>query len=115
MERMAYAFHVLPDQVDDVRAAGRDIRFAAEDFGRSRKELGLSAISVWLQSSPQGPLVVLLVEGDLERYFASARNEPGIDGWLREKILQWTGSAAEKAAVYAFPQSEQLFRWSIDD
>lgn len=115
MERMVYAFHIAPGQEDDVRAAAADIRFAGEDFGRSRQTLGLTGISVWLQRTSQGHLVVLLVEGDVERYFASVRDEPGIDDWLREKILQWTGSEAETAAVYSFPQSEELFSWTGRD
>lgn len=113
-ERMVYAFRVTSGQEGEIRAAAADIRAIGEEYGRSREELGLTDISVWLQDGIEGPLVLLMVEGDLERYFKAAGEDPGIDGWFREKIAEWTGSSAAAADVYAYPQSEELFRWSAD-
>ena len=114
MDRIAYAFHITPGSEDDLKAAAADMRSAGLEFGRTRQEQGLTALGVWLQVTPRGSLVVVLLEGDLESYFQVIRGDPGIDAWFRDKILEWTGSEEETSAVYAYPQSEELFHWSID-
>lgn len=111
MDRMVYGFHVSPDMVDDVRDTAEAVRAAIADFARSRSELGLTELDVWLQPTPEGPLVLVGLGGDLNGYFGRIRSETGLDGWFREKIAQWIGSETEVERLYRYPQSEELFSW----
>ena len=111
MARMVYGFHVSPEHVDDIRKTAEDVRAALADFTRSRADLGLTELDVWLQSTPEGPLVIVGLAGDLDDYFGRIRLETGLDAWFREKISQWVGSEAEVETLYQYPQSEELFVW----
>jgi len=112
VERMAFAFRVAPGQEDDIRTVAASIRAAEPDFVRSRRAMGLSRLSAWLQATPEGFLVLLLTEGeDLQGYFEQALVDRGFDEWLREKLVEWTGSDLELSAVYRYPQSEEMFHW----
>ena len=112
MDRIAFAFRVAPGQEKDVMAVAAAIRAAEPDFIRSRRAMGLSRLSAWLQATPEGYLVLLLTEGEhLKGYFEQALVDRGFDAWLREKILEWTGSELEMSAVYRYPQSEEMFHW----
>lgn len=111
MDRMVYGFHVVPELVDDVRETAEIVRAAIADFARSRSELGLTELDVWLQSTPQGPLVIVGLGGELDGYFSRIRSDKGLDEWFREKIAQWVGSETEMERLYRYPQSKHLFTW----
>ncbi len=111
--RIAYAFPLVEGQKADVRAAAAGIGAAASDFGQTRRALGLTSLSVWLQEAPI-PLVVLVFEGDLETYFERASSDAGIDEWFRDKIREWCGSDEVAELVYRYPQSEELFSWTLE-
>ncbi len=110
--RIAYAFPIEEGQEDDVRRTAADIRAVFSEYGESRRALGLTALGVWLQTTDRGPLVIVLVEGDLESYFEAIAADKGIDEYFRDKIRQWTGSDEEMEKVYRFPQSEALVWWN---
>ena len=112
MGRIAFTVRIQPDQIADVRNASKDFNAAFEDFALSRKRLGLTALSAWLQEDEVGPCLVLYLEGDLESYFSSMQTESGIDEYIRQKVKEWTGSDEDALAALNYPQAEMLFDWS---
>ena len=69
MGRIAFALRVEPDQVGDLRKVAADLNSAFDGFVATRRELGLTSLSAWLQTAGGEPIVIVLAEGDLERYF----------------------------------------------
>ncbi len=108
---MVCAFQIVPEAVDDVRATARDVGASSDDFGNSRAELGLSELGVWLQTNAQGAFVMVEIAGDLDTYFHRIRTDTGLDGWIRDKMAQWVGSAEVAERLYENPNSEELFSW----
>jgi len=94
MKRIAWAFPIAAAREDDVRETAEEFRNAAfEDYARSRRDLGLERLDIWLQHTEGGPVVILLVEGDLERYFAEVKRATGVDGWFGDKLREWGASS----------------------
>ena len=111
MGRIAFAVPIQPDQIDDIRNAAKDFNAAFDDFVSSRKRLGLSTLSVWLQENEDGPCLVLYMEGDLENYFSSIQTESGIDEYIRQKVKEWTGSDRDPPVMFEYPHGDLLFDW----
>ena len=113
MEKVAFAVQVGPEHADDLRATSDAFKDAFDDFAASRKELGLTQMEVWLQSTTRGPLLVFVLEGKLADYFAYIRTASGVDEWMRQNILDWSPSQEDAEAAYRYPQSEALFEWKL--
>ena len=113
--RILCAFQIVPEEVDDVRATARVVLASSDDFGKTRAELGLTELRVWLQTNAQGSFMIVEVAGDLENYFHRIRTDAGLDGYLRDKIAQWVGSAEQAERLYEYPDSEELFSWRQGD
>lgn len=114
MDRIAFAFQVAPDQEADFVATNEVFADAFNDFAASRQELGLTRMEVWVQPTARGPLVIFVLEGQLEEYFAHIRTTSGVDEWMREKIKGWAVSPEEADAAYRYPQSVPAWVWSLE-
>lgn len=92
---IAFAIPLLPGKTETDRAAmrscGEGERRAA--FEASRKRLGITAESVWIQPTPAGDMVVVhVVANDLEAAFKGmATSEEPFDQWFREHCLDVHG------------------------
>ena len=113
MERVAFAVQVAPDHEDELRATSEAFKDAFDDFAASRRELGLTQMEVWVQSTSQGPLLIFVLEGALADYFAYISTASGIDEWMRQNIQAWSPSLEDAEAAYRYPQSESLFSWAL--
>ena len=111
MDRIAFAFQVAPEHEADFLATSEAFQDVFDDFAASRRDLGLTRMEVYAHPSTQGRMVVFVLEGQLESYFAHIRSASGVDEWMREKIIEWVGSESEVQRLYQCPQSEQLFAW----
>src|SRR3954447_18931933 len=86
-------FPVRAGKEDDARA------FAAETFGARRPEfeahlarVGVSRETWALQQTPMGSLIVVWVEGDVEKAFTDlATNDSDYMAWFRAQVLEVTG------------------------
>ena len=113
MERVAFAVQVAPEHADELRATSEAFKDAFDDFAASRKELGLTQMEVWIQSTSRGPLLIFVLEGALADYFAHIRTASGVDEWMRQNIQEWSPSSEDAEAAYSYPQSESLFSWAL--
>jgi hypothetical protein len=110
-DRLVSTFQILPEAVDDVRATARDVRASSDAYGQTRAELGLSEMRVWLHTTAQGSFMIVEIVGDLENYFHRIKADTGLDGWMREKVAQWVGSAELAERLYQYPENEELLSW----
>ena len=114
MDRIAFAYQLAPEHEVEFRATNEAFGDAFEDFAASRRELGLTRMEVWVQENPRGPIIIFVLEGQLESYFAHIRTASGVDEWMRQNIENWALSPGEAEAAYRYPQSEPVFVWSED-
>jgi hypothetical protein len=110
----AFALPIVPGQEDANR------RFAAEltgsrraDFEASRRRMGLTAERVWQQSTPQGTISVVYLEGDdLGKAFqVLATSRDPFDRWWHERVVEIHG--VDLRQPLPGPPNEQLIDWSI--
>ena len=115
MDRTVFAIQLASEMEADFKATVDAFQDAFEDFTKSRSELGLKRIEVWVQSTELGPLVIFVVEGeDLATYYTHIRTASGVDEWMRQSLERWALSQRDVEAGYRFPQSEPTFVWSVD-
>ena len=114
MGRVAFAVQVAPEHEAALQATNDAFKDAFDDFAASRKELGLTRMEVWVQSTSRGPLVIFVLEGELAEYFAHIRTASGVDEWMRQNIREWVLSAEDAEAAYQYPQSQAVFAWSLE-
>ena len=112
MDRIAFAVQLAADHDAEFRSTNEAFGDAFDDFVQSRRELGLTRMEVWVQPGAQGPLVIFVLEGNLEQYFAHVRTASGVDEWMRQNMQRWALSKEDAEAVYRYPQSEPAFVWA---
>jgi hypothetical protein len=94
MESFAFVFPVLPGKSEQLRAFAKQVMGArAAEMDSSRRPLGVTRETVWLQQTPMGDMGLVLLEGDnvvdANRRFA-ASTDP-YDVWFKETVLDVTG------------------------
>jgi hypothetical protein len=94
MASYGFVIPIRPEMIE------RDREFAAElsgprkaEFEESRARLGITREQVWLQETPQGPMVVVCLEADdIPGVFAGlATSQDPFDQWWRAQILEIHG------------------------
>ena len=114
MGRVAFAVQVTPDHEAELRSTADAFRDVFDEFAASRKELGLTRMEVWMQSTSRGPLLIFVLEGELAEYFAHISTASGVDEWMRQNIKEWSVSPEDAEAAYQYPQSQEMFAWSLE-
>jgi uncharacterized protein with GYD domain len=111
MATVAVAFPVLPGKSEDGRRFAQEVterqREAAESFGR----MGVTRESWYLQTTPQGDLVIVYMEADDPvRAFQTwaASNDP-YDQWFKRRAGAICGIDFNQPPP-ALP--EQIFHWA---
>ena len=94
MESFAIAFPVLPDKAEQARIFAKEVMGPrASEMDASRRPIGATRETLWLQSTPQGDMCIVLIEGEnvaeANRRFA-ASTAP-FDVWFKETIQEWSG------------------------
>jgi len=94
MESFAIVFPVLPGKAEQARIFGKEVMGArASEMNASRRPLGVTRETVWLQSTPQGDVCVVLIEAEdvaeANRMFA-ASTAP-FDVWFKETVQEFSG------------------------
>jgi hypothetical protein len=64
-----------------------------EEFDEFNERMGLTIHRVWLEQSPQGPLVVVVLDGPGAKDFMQkiAKSKESFDRWFREHISEYHG------------------------
>ncbi|MGP8124451.1 MAG: DUF6176 family protein [Nitrososphaerales archaeon] len=93
MVQFAAAFPVLPGKEDAVRQFSKDMQAKKKDFERSEKRMGVKRESWFLQSSPQGSLIIAHFEAkDLNKVMVGlAKSTDPFDVWMKNQVQQLTG------------------------
>ena len=94
MSSLAFAIPILPGKMDECRAWAGDVMGSRSgETTQSKSAIGLDRESCWIQSTPQGDMLVVLLEGDdvaaANRSFASS--ESPYDVWFKERVQSFSG------------------------
>lgn len=93
MPTMAIALPCLPGGADKLRALAKECAGARRDeFADFHRRVNLTREQWFLQSTPQGEMLILILEGDPQSAMAklAASKEP-FDTWFLEQVEQVHG------------------------
>jgi hypothetical protein len=109
---VAFAIPLLPGKTEQDKAAMRSCRLGDHraDYEASRKRLGITSESVWLQTTPTGTVAVVhLVADNLQTAFTGlATSEDPFDHWFRNHCLEVHGIDLREG----FPPPEQILAYT---
>ena len=90
MAMYAFALRILPGKTETMKKYLQEIKTTRrEEFVKSRQRMGVHAVQVWLQHTPNGDIGAVWVDVDNPTKFFDLlmnSNEP-FDVWFREKII----------------------------
>jgi hypothetical protein len=94
MESFAFVFPVLPGKAEQARIFGKEVTGPrASEMDASRRPLGVTRETVWVNQTPMGDMGIVLIEAEdvaeANRRFA-ASTEP-FDVWFKETVLDLSG------------------------
>jgi hypothetical protein len=108
MQSIAFAAPLLPGKTDADLEAMASVSSGERraDHEASRKRAGITRESTWLQRTPNGDVVVVLIEaGDVEAAMGTlATSQEPFDVWFREHIKDAHGMDLAEG----FPPPEEL-------
>ena len=94
MASLAFVVQVLPGKLDDWKEFHNQLDGLRRwDFEDQQRRLGLERHRVWLQETPEGPVALVVQEGEEpERAHAilAASSHP-FDVWFREQVMELHG------------------------
>jgi hypothetical protein len=108
MQTIAFAAPILPGKTqadrDAIAACAHGDRQA--EYQASRKRAGIRRESVWIQSTPDGDVAVILIEApDIQAAMGSlATSQDPFDRWFRENVKDVHGMDLAEG----FPPPEQV-------
>ena len=112
MQSIAFALPLLPGKTETDREALVSITNGERraDHEASRKAAGITRESAWLQSTPNGDIVVVVIEADdLQSAFgALATSQEPFDQWFRDHTQEVHG--IDLTAGFAPPEQLLDFR-----
>ena len=90
MAMYAFAFRILPGKTETLKGYMQEIKTSRfDELVKSRQRMGVRAVQVWLQHSPNGDVGAVWMNVDNPKTFYNMlmkSNDP-FDVWFREKIL----------------------------
>lgn len=107
----ATAFPLLPGKEAAVKQFAKDMQSRKKDFEKSEKRLDVKRETWFLQTSPQGSLVIVNFEAkDLNKTFTGfAKSTNPFDVWMKDQVKQLTG--LDMSAPMTGPLPELLFSY----
>jgi hypothetical protein len=102
---------VLPGKEAAVKQFAKDMQSKKKDFEKSEKRLDVKRETWFLQTSPQGTLVIVNFEAkDLNKAFTGfAKSTDPFDVWMKDQVKQLTG--LDMSAPMTGPLPELLFSY----
>ena len=107
----ATVFPVLPGKEAAVKQFAKDMQSKKKDFEKSEKRLDVKRETWFLQTSPQGTLVIVNFEAkDLNKALTGfAKSTDPFDVWMKDQVKQLTG--LDMSAPMTGPLPELLFSY----
>ena len=110
MDAMAITAPVIPEKLEEWKEFGRDLSGGPHhsDFTAFMKKCGVSRIRCWLQEGPEGPVGIILYEGETPTEFTIqiGSSQESFAVWFRERIKEYNGM--DLAEPLAGPPPELL-------
>jgi hypothetical protein len=94
MAMTAFAAPIIQGKTEELRQWCAELAGPRrEEYLASRRRLGVTSERAYLQQTPQGDIVVIVVEAeDLPRYFQGmATSQEPFDVWFRERVQDLHG------------------------
>lgn len=110
MTTTTFALAVPGDKIDAVRAFVAELLGPRrEEFDRSWRAKGFRRETAWIQRTPDGALVLVLIEADdlARAYGELAVSDAPFDRWYRERVLELYGVDLRHPG----PPNELLAEW----
>jgi hypothetical protein len=108
MQTIAFSAPILPGKTQSDRDALESVMHGDRqaDFQASRKRAGITREAAWIQSTPGGDIVVVVIEApDVQAAMgALATSQEPFDSWFREHIKDVHGMDMAEG----FPPPEQV-------
>ena len=111
----AVAVPLPSDQVESWKAwANEATESRKAEFDDFNQRLGLTCHRVWLTHSPQGPLVIVLIEGPgADSYLKTlSTSAHPFDVWFRERISRYHG--IDFSMEQPGPPPENVIDWKAE-
>ncbi|HLH22628.1 MAG TPA: DUF6176 family protein [Chloroflexota bacterium] len=111
MGTIAVAFPVLPGKSEDGRRFAQEATERQRETSESFRRMGITRESWYLQSTPQGDLVIVYMEADdpLKAFQAWAASTDPYDQWFKQRAASVCGIDFNQP-LPALP--EQVFHWA---
>jgi hypothetical protein len=107
-QTLAFAVPILPGKTDVDRAAMESCRRGERqaDHAASRARAGITRESVWIQSTPDGDVAIVVLESDdIGAAMGTLASSPEpFDAWFRELLVDVHGMDLSES----FPPPEQV-------
>jgi hypothetical protein len=94
MESFALSFPILPGKLDVAKAFGAEVAGPrAAEMAESRRSVGATRETVWVQQTPVGDVGIVLIEGEdvaaANRGFA--QSQAPFDVWFKQTVEGFSG------------------------
>src|ERR1041385_1891300 len=93
MASAAIAFPILPGKTDPARRFAAEVKSRSDEFTRSVSGRGLTREDWYIQSAPQGDMVIVVMEGENPQatlHSWAASNDP-FDVWFKNQAGEISG------------------------
>ena len=93
MKSAAIAFPVLPGKSDQGRRFAEEVKVREAEFARSLGQRGLTREDWYLQNTPQGDMIIVVMEGDdpLQTMQGWAGSSDPFDVWFKTQAQEISG------------------------
>jgi hypothetical protein len=94
MESFALSFPILPGKLEDAKAFAAEVAGPrAAEMAESRRSVGATRETVWVQQTPMGDVGIVLIEGEdvaaANRGFA--QSQAPFDVWFKQTVEAFSG------------------------
>jgi hypothetical protein len=93
MSSAAIAFPVLPGKLDQAKRFAAEVKSRSDEFARSVAGQGLTREDWYIQSTPQGDMVIVVMEGvdPLQTMHSWAESRAPFDVWFKTQAQEISG------------------------
>ncbi len=92
-DSVAFAAPILQGKTEDARLFAKEVTTRMDELDAARRPLGITRETVWIQPTPMGDFLVVLLEGSnvASANASFAASSSPFDTWFKERVLGFTG------------------------
>jgi len=104
-------FPILPGKTDLAKQFAQEVKSRQEEFSRALGQRGLTREDWYLQSTPHGDMILLVMEGDdpLRTMHGWAASQDPFDVWFKSRAYEISGMDFSQP-ILGLP--EHVFAWT---